>query len=245
MGLCVPLLCELHLLCSSLAALALKKIAFPMEFMNIYIYNIYKIGNWGGEKPLLIGVITPFLCSLVPGKKHATKAGLKKKKRSRPPVLTFGKGRTVGFWCLTSTRSVKYCLSNAGFGVVEFIGPIGILQWNICFSPPDSDFFLVKRKRIQTGTLGPPLFGTRKKTMMTHGQLELPAPNIELSDFLGSFFLRCGGSGVAEVTTRLPWALPPKMILKKLRYVKSQMPFPDSNPRKYWLNLASRNSVTC
>lgn len=169
----------------------------------------------------------------------------KKKKRSRPPVLTFGKGRTVGFWCLTSTRSVKYCLSNAGFGVVEFIGPIGILQWNICFSPPDSDFFLVKRKRIQTGTLGPPLFGTRKKTMMTHGQLELPAPNIELSDFLGSFFLRCGGSGVAEVTTRLPWALPPKMILKKLRYVKSQMPFPDSNPRKYWLNLASRNSVTC
>ena len=38
MGLCVPLLCELHLLCSSLAALALKKKCLPngvYEYMFI------------------------------------------------------------------------------------------------------------------------------------------------------------------------------------------------------------------
>ena len=46
----------------------------------------------------------------------------------------------MDFGCFTSTRIVKYCLSNAGFGVVEFIGAIGILERNICFSSELSDF---------------------------------------------------------------------------------------------------------
>lgn len=155
------------------------------------------MGNWGGEKPLLIGGYNSIFCSLVPGKKTCNKACLKKNKGGRPPVLTFGKGRTVGFWLF-------HIYENSGFGVVEFIGPIGILQWNICFSPPDSDFFLVKRKRIQTGTLGPPLFGTRKKNNDdTWPAWTTGPPNLELSNFLWDHFLRCGGSGVPKVLTRL------------------------------------------
>ena len=137
-----------------------------------------------GVEKGLIGVITPFLCSLVPGKKHATKPGLKKNKGGRPPVLTFGKGKTVGFWLFHIYENSKILFKQCGF---------------------------------------------------RGGGIHRPHRNSALWWFGG------GWSSYSFV----PWALPPNMILKKLRYVKSQMPFPDSNPRKYWLNLASRNSVTC
>ena len=156
------------------------------------------------------------------------------------------RGKRLDFGCFTSTRSVKYCLSNAGFGVVEFIGPLGILERNICFSPPDSDFFLVKRKRIQTGTLGPPLFGTRKKQWWHMASLNYrPPQSWTFGLSVGSVFALWWFGGGWSSYSFVPWALPPKMILTKIEICQVTMPFPDSNPRKYWLNLASRNSVTC
>ena len=114
------------------------------------------------------------------------------------------RGKTVGFWLFHIYEKCKILFKQCGFRGCWIHRPPGNSRKEHLFQSTRFRFFSCETETDTDRNTGATSFWNPEKTMMTHGQLELPAPpNLELSDFLWDQFLRCGGSGVAEVLTRL------------------------------------------